>query len=198
LGVYLADLNYCIIYKEPEYIKKYFNVTRELSLSMGVEKNVLDYLASRYEKNIQHNDSVKKYFTQLYSKSTTTLKATDREVQAGITIAGYQIESLYQLLTIIQGMEGKEISTQAPLLNVLLQQQNGVTSVLNFLKYAGDEKNPNTFFIISSYRDLQRSFEEMNASQIKDATGSDILNEKRIVDLLSKVSLIREQITAYD
>lgn len=202
LGVYLADLNYCIIHQQRDLVKKYFNVTFNLSQSMGVEKNTIQYLANRYENNINQNDSTRAYFNQVYSQATTSLKDTDREVLIGITIAGYQIENFYQLLSSLENVQSasgeKANSDLAPLLKTIVNHRHHISSILNFVKIAGNKNNPDYFFFLSSYRNLLISLDALNADEATDDTLIQSLDSTKINDLLSEVKLIRERIISFE
>src|SRR5688572_23810431 len=52
LGIYLADLNYSVAYKQSANTKDLFTASQELSQAIGIQQSVLTFLAKRYNDNI--------------------------------------------------------------------------------------------------------------------------------------------------
>jgi hypothetical protein len=102
LGVYLADLNYSVAYKQSANTKELFTAANELSKYVGLEQGILDFLMKRYNDNIAQNDSVKAVVNELFEKSTANLQGTAREKLVGIAMAGYQIENLHLALGVLE------------------------------------------------------------------------------------------------
>ncbi len=162
LGIYIADLNYCILLKQREEIKKYFQATYELSKVIKIDQSILTFLMIRYEKNIEQNDSVKAVVNHLFSQSTAGLKGTDRERLAGIAMAGYQIENLHLALTILKSfpevVSEEQVKTQHQLMQFILEQRGKFEIVYNFVRVNSDptdpDKNPNYPFFDNALREL--------------------------------------------
>src|SRR5882672_11380115 len=65
LGIYLSDLNYCVAYQQKEATRNYFKASLELAKTLGAKKEMLDFITTRFEQNIEKNDSVKNYLAKL-------------------------------------------------------------------------------------------------------------------------------------
>ncbi len=162
LGIYVADLNYCILFKKSEEAKKYFEAVYELSKIIRVEKSTLEFLINRYEANIAQNDSLKLMVGQLLGQSTAGLQGTDRERLAGIAMAGYQIESLHLVLSTLNSLPDtltdQQTQTQELLLNFILDQRGKFEVVYNFVRANSDpldpDRNPNYPFFDNALREL--------------------------------------------
>lgn len=162
LGIYISDLNYCILFKEKEEIKKYFHAAFELSKAIEVEQSLLEFIKARYEKNIEQNDSVKAVVNQLFSQSTAGLKGTERERLAGIAMAGYQIENLHLVLATLASLPDvlteEQAQTQKQLLQYILEQRGKFEVIYNFVRVNSDptdpDKNPNYPFFDNALREL--------------------------------------------
>ncbi len=167
LGIYLADLNYCILFKKSEEAKKYFEAVYELSKIIRVEKSTLEFLINRYEANIAQNDSLKLMVGQLLAQSTVGLQGTDRERLAGIAMAGYQIENLHLVVSTLNSfpdtLTAQQTQTQELLLNFILEQRGKFEVVYNFLRTNGDpldpDRNPNYPFFDNALRELIRVYQ---------------------------------------
>lgn len=68
LGVYLSDLNYCLVYGQSNPARKLFSSAIELSKDLGVDKNALQFLMTRYDENKSQNDSLMNVVKQLFEK----------------------------------------------------------------------------------------------------------------------------------
>ncbi len=162
LGIYMADLNYCILLKQRIAAKKYFGAAYELSKSIRIEKGILDFLMKRYETNIDQSDSVKDVVNQLFSQATSGLQGTDRERLAGVAMAGYQIENLHLALTILasfpETLTVRQIQSQKLLLEYMIDQRGRFEVIYNFIRANSDpldpNQNPNYPFFDNALREL--------------------------------------------
>jgi hypothetical protein len=190
LGIYVADLNYCILFKQPDETKKYFQAAYELSKVMGIEKRTLEFFMSRYEANIERNDSVKKIMDQLFSQSTSALQGSDFERLAGIVMAGYQIESLHLALSALESfpetLTDQQRQSQKTLLANIIDQRGKSEVTYNFLRANSDpldpKQNPNYPFFDNALREL--------ISVYRNVTGEN----PQVKELKEKVDAIRMKI----
>lgn len=162
LGVYISDLNYCILFKQPAQTKKYFKAAYELSKAIQIEKGILEFLMKRYETNIEQSDSVKLVVNQLFSQSTVGLQGTDRERLAGIAMAGSQIENIHLALTTLESfpeaLTEQQTQSQKLLLNYVIDQRGKFEVIYNFIRANSDpldpNQNPNYPFFDNALREL--------------------------------------------
>lgn len=190
LGIYLADLNYCVLFKQPVETKKYFDAAYELSKVMRIEKNILEFLMSRYQKNIEQNDSVKAVVNQLFTQSTAGLQGSDREQLAGFAMAGYQIENLYLIVSTIESLppeltEEQRVA-QKELWHFIFEYRGKFEVIYNFMRIHSDpldpNKNPDYPFFDNALRELIGVFKNMS------------IEDPKISDLHEKVNALRTNI----
>lgn len=192
LGIYMADLNYCVLFKKSIEAKRYFEAVYELSKVIQVEKGTLEFLINRYEANITQNDSVKLIVGQLLAQSTVGLQGTDRERLAGIAMAAYQLENLYLALSTLNSFPEnptpEQIQTQNSLKNFVLDQRGNFEIIYNFIRVNIDpldpDRNPNYPFFDHALRELISVFQ-----------GMDKVNPK-LKELSEKVNVIRYKIVS--
>ncbi len=98
MGIYIADLNYNLIFGATQRNEEYFTAAHELSKAIGIEQGILQFLKQRYDNNLAQNDSIKKVVTELLQNSTISLRDTERERLAGIVIASH-IDGLHHVLS---------------------------------------------------------------------------------------------------
>lgn len=190
LGIYLSDLNYCILFKQSSETKKYFQAAYELSKAIQIEKGMLEFLMKRYEINMERNDSVKQIVNQLFNQSTLGLQGKDRERLAGIAMAGYQIENLHLALSTLASFPetrtDQQIQSQKLLYSFIIDQRGKFEVVYNFVRANSDpldpNQNPNYPFFDNALRELIGVYQNIN------------INDPNVEDLNEKVTVIRNKI----
>jgi len=203
LGVYLSDLNYCIAYQQRDIAKNYFKSSLELAKTMGAKKEMLDFISSRYEKNIEQNDSLKSYLQKLDEGAISFLKDSDRERLAGITLAAYYIENLHTALGIIETYPKDILPTDArtvilvPAFQLVLSQKENVRTIYNYLKATAKEDNPDYFYYKTAFEDLIATYDKLNVEEkIKNNQVNELLTDSVIKELSEKVNKIRDKVVS--
>jgi len=190
LGVYIADMNYCILFRQSAYTKKYFNAAWELGKVIRIEKGILEFLMKRYQTNMEQNDSVKSVVNQLFEQSTLGLQGTDRERLAGIAMAGYQIENLHLVLSTLESfpevLTDQQIQSQNVLREYIFEQRGKFEVVYNFVRANSDpldpNRNPNYPFFDNALRELIVVYRSVT------------VNDSKLRELREKVNVIRNKI----
>jgi hypothetical protein len=202
VGIYMADLYYCILSNENKVSENYFKAVVELSKVLGVEKNQVDDLLVRYNKNLENHDSIKSIATQLLKHSTLDL-GTEQERLAGIVMSTYQIENLYLALSILlaypENPSPAELQTQQVLQTQILAQRRGIEIIYNFLRSVSDpldpQQNPNYPFYDNALRELIGIYQSLNTEKQQETTTVISSNTKlMLIDLKDKVTEIRSKI----
>jgi hypothetical protein len=205
LGIYLADLNYSVAYKQSANTKELFTAAQGLSKAIGIEQSVLTFLSERYDKNIAQNDSVETIINELFKKSTTDLKGTDRENLVGIAMAAYQIENLHLALGIIETYPKDMLPTDArtqiliPVYRMVLEQQQNIENIHSFLKAAAAEMNmeesPNYVYYTTALEELIGVYKKLDvADKIAANQGLELMKDSVVQELGSKINAIRDKI----
>jgi hypothetical protein len=207
LGVYLADLNYSVAYKQSANTKELFASAHELSKYIGLEQGILDFLMKRYTDNIAQNDSVKAVVNELFEKSTANLQGTNREKLVGIAMAGYQIENLHLALGVLESypkdMLPEDARTQIliPVFRLVLGQQQNIETTYAFLKTVGDplnpEANPNYAYYATAYEELIAVYKKLNVNEkIANNKGLELMKDEVVQELSAKVNAIRNKVVS--
>ena len=202
LGIYLSDLNYCILFEKSTITKEYFLASQELSKAIGIEKRILEFLMKRYTESLDKNDSVRAVVNQLFEKSTRDLQGTDREKLAGIAMAAYQIENLYLALAVLKSSSAHpdaDPQTSALLSNYIVEQQTNLEIIYNFIRTFSDpldpDKNPNYPFYDNALRDLIGVYQKIrNQAPPENGKGTNEINEVLLIELHDKVNALRSKI----
>jgi len=207
LGVYLADLNYSIAYKESDHVKAIFPAAHALSKSVGIEQGILDFLMKRYNDNLAKNDSVKTVVDELYKSATKDVEGSSREKSVGIAMSTYQIENLHLALGLIKSYPKDMLPTDArtqilvPVFRFVLDQKNNVEIIYGFLKSISDpsnpEQNPNYPYYAQAFEELIAVYKKLNVDEmISNNKGIELMNDAVVAELSSKVDAIRSKIVS--
>jgi len=204
LGIYLSDLNYCIAYQQKDAIKSYFKASLELAKTLGAKKEMLDFITTRYEKNIDQNDSVKSYLAKLDEGAVSFLKDTDRERMAGFTLSAYYIENLHIALGIIETYPKDILPSDArtvilvPAFQLVLSQKESVKTIYNYLKATAKEDNPNYMYYKNALEELIATYDKLNVEEkIKNNQVNELLTDEVIKELSEKVNKIRDKAISF-
>ncbi|MGZ3866845.1 MAG: hypothetical protein ACXVC6_11885 [Bacteroidia bacterium] len=96
LGVYSADLSYCVINKQKEESKKYFKVCKELASELGLGQAFdMNQMAKRLESNLDREDSLLNLLSEVQMNSDNLLEESGRTFVSVISFAGAWVESMY-------------------------------------------------------------------------------------------------------
>jgi hypothetical protein len=207
LGVYLADLNYSIAYKQSANTKELFTAAYDLSKYIGLEQSTLEYLMKRYQENIAQHDSVKAVVDDLFEKSTAGFQGTEREKLVGIAMASYQIENLHIAVGIIESYpkdmlpDDARIQILVPVFRLVLSQQQNIETIYAFLKAVSDplnpEANPNHAYYATAFEDLIATYKKLNVSEkISNNQGIELMNDEVVKELNTKINAIRNKIVS--
>ncbi len=207
MGVYLSDLNYCILFQKTEMTQEYFLAIQELSNVIGIQKSTLQFLMKRYTENRSQNDSLKAVMNQVFKKSTDDLLSTNHEKLAGLAMVTYQIENLHLALATLEAYSKKPTEEQTQpmllLLNRIVEQRENMVTIYNFFETFSDpldpNKNPNYPFYNNAMRELigiyQKLIVKENPEQ-KDIV--EIMNDSAMKTLIEQVNAIRTKIIAFE
>lgn len=204
LGIYLADLNYAVAFQAREDSRSSFEAAHALSNAIGIEKSILDYLKTRYDENLEQNDSVKAVVEDMFGRATNNLKDTDRERLVGIAMAGYNIENLHLALGIIESFpkdvlpEDARINILVPVFQMVLNQQANIEVTYDYLKSITDpedpDQNPNYPYYANAFEELLAVYNRLDVSdKIANNQGSELLSDEVVAELSEKVDAIRSK-----
>lgn len=201
LGIYLADLNYSVAFKQSANTKDLFTAAHGLSKAIGVEQGVLDFMMKRYSDNLAQNDSVKAVVDQLFAKSTAGLQGTEREKLIGIAMSAYQIENLHLALGTIETYPKDMLPTDVriqiliPVFRMVLEQRQNVETINGFLKSIADLNSPNYNYYSVAFAELIAVYEKLNVEEkIANNQGAELMNDAVVKELHEKVKAIRNQV----
>jgi hypothetical protein len=124
LGVYLADLAYCVSFKQTNSAIKYLNVIDEMGKKLNVFPSNIEDVKSRFAENIGNIDSLKALYSEVYELVMDHIFATSRYNHYTLVSAGTFVESVYL------AVNSTQLATHSSGFNRRLGDQNRVAQTL--------------------------------------------------------------------
>lgn len=202
LGIYFFDLGYSVAYKERDYIDKYYDACHNLSIELGIEKRFMELIMGRFEENIEQNDSLKAYFQDAYKKASSSMGGTEEEnaYYRTIFLAGFYIEGLHNMLEIIESYpkdilpDDQRFIILMPLAKSVLNQEKNIKTLAEMLEIDYTDSDDDEYYA-TAFRSLINTYEKLNVEdKIANNQGAELLNDEVMIELMSKVDMIRSEI----
>lgn len=209
MGIYLADLNYCVAYQKAGDNKQLFTVANELAKSVGIDQTVLNFLSQRYENNLQQNDSARAVLNDLLTSAAKSLQGTEREKFLGIAMSAYQVENLYLALGVIQAYpkdmlpDDVRLQILIPVFRMVLNQRTNLETIYAFVSSIPGvdnlDKYPNYPYYSTALQELIGVYQNLDIeAKIANNRGIELMNDAVVNELSEKVNVIRNRIVSVE
>jgi len=137
MGVYSADLSYCILNKQTDDAVKYLNIVKGLSDKLGFgsvfESNAF---LTRFQSNMNSTDSLASLIAELQMETDTYLENNKEKYIGVIAFAGAWVESMNTGNAVYEKQKSTGVSSRiSEQMNIL----EGLVKLLN--KYQASDKN---------------------------------------------------------
>ncbi|NNM94342.1 MAG: hypothetical protein HKL88_02625 [Bacteroidia bacterium] len=133
MGIYAADLTYCVLNRQNEDAMSYLKTLRSLADKLGFGSVFeINNMAKRFEQNLNTEDSLTDITSDLQMETDTYLGANNEKYIGAISFAGAWIESMY-IGSKVYGAKTNDrisdrISEQMTILNNLIKSLNSYSS----------------------------------------------------------------------
>jgi hypothetical protein len=202
LGVYFFDLGYCVAYGERQHVDKYYDVCHNMAIEIGAEKQFMAIVMTRFKENIEQNDSIKAYFREAYNKATNVSGSSEEEnaYYRTIFLAGFYIEGLFNMLETIESYpkdilpDDQRFVILMPLAKSVLAQEKNLKNLAEMLEIDYTDNDDDEYYA-TAFRDLISTYQKLDVDEaIAQNKGQELLNDEVMIELMSKVDVIRSQI----
>lgn len=189
LGVYSADLSYCVLNKQNQEAQNYMKLCRQLAENLGMG-SVFEQsnLSKRFEKNLNNEDSLAYIIAELQMVTDMYLDENEQPQITAIVFSGAWIESMYLGSRIYERNKDKSMNTK------LTEQMSILGSIVNALK-AVQKKDPSIDGLIAdvqSIKDIYDNLPSVKANPIKEDEDKDIiLTDDEVLQLTKRISELR-------
>ena len=172
LGVYSADLSYCILNKQREESRTYFKACKELASELGLAKP-FEGVAKRLEKNLDNQDSLAMILVAIQMETDEILSSTDAEYISVISFTGAWIESMH-IGTKVHAKEG-----HIRIADKLVEQMGIADNIVKALR-ANRNKNPEIDGLIKHMESLNELYNSFEAVKAIKATDPDVIDPTKV------------------
>jgi hypothetical protein len=190
MGVYGADLSYCVLNKQSQEALNYLKLLRSLADKLGFgsvfESN---NMAKRFQDNLNSEDSLSGLIADLQMNADTYLTTNKEKYISSVTFAGAWVESMYI---------GSKVYDQKKNANVSQRISEQMNILDNLLKSLNNHKGQDTHIadLISSLKGIQDTY--MGYDEVK-GMGKDTdqfpkLTDAHISELSKALQQLRDKI----
>jgi hypothetical protein len=197
MGVYVADLEYNLIYNQLDDAKLSASGISVLGAGLGIETHLDDALKKSFDESLTEEQRVLMIDEGL-KNSRLDLRSNSDKNSALLIVTGYYIEQLYQLLQIInnfpEDVENREIMV-AKLYEVV---KNNDESLGNLIKEISNVSSWSPAYkgFLSDLERLQLAIEGMKSSnELEGLSAKEIINDPNLIDVRRKVLKLRNFVT---
>lgn len=155
MGVYSADMAYCVTNKQTNEAQKYLKTVRDLGtqINLGSVFSESD-LYDRFNKNLDNDDSLGKIVIDIQYKTDKQFDLNQQSHMTGVIFAGAWVESMY-IGSQVYRKDGNENVVAA-----LLEQMAVCESILKELN-AYKDADPGMAGLIANMQKIQNSIDSM-------------------------------------
>jgi len=185
LGVYSADLSYCILNKQNQDSKNYFKASRTLSSEIGLSKAFeANNVAQRMEKNMAREDSISRILGEIQMQTDNLLEENKQNHISVISFTGAWIESMYI------GIQVQMKERNANIAEKLVEQMSIAENIIKALK-ANAAKEPEINALVDQMNSLNDIYNNFKSIKEIKATDPDVIDP-------SKVSISTEELLNFN
>ncbi len=179
LGVYSADLGYCILNKQTDESMKYFKACKELGSELGVGKP-FESVAKRMERNMDTPDSMALILIAIQMETDNILGSNNQEHLSVITFTGAWIESMYIGFQVHSKEGHKNMSTK------LVEQMGIAENIIKALK-ANRSKDKHIDDLIAKMNSLDNIYNNFKSVKDIKATDPDVIDPAKLEVTLNEL-----------
>lgn len=190
LGVYSADLSYCVLNKQNQEAMNYMKLCRTMADNLGMG-SVFEQgnLMKRFEKNLGNEDSLTSIIGELQMVTDEYLDGNQQQHITSIVFAGAWIESMYV------GSKSYEKGKDQSLNNKLAEQMNILGTIINALKEQ-EQKDASISGFIADLQSIKDIYDKLpsvvnNPTAVEDTEKELSLTEDEVSSLTKKIEEVR-------
>jgi hypothetical protein len=200
LGVYGADLGYCLIYNQSQKAFKLLANCKKLGTELGISPALYSDLMKRFEGNMENRDSLLIFVSELNRLSDQYLKENENEDISAMILYGGWVESLYFVSQLTQSLENPSLRGRVG------EQKNTLQNLIGLI----DQENSTGQFddILADLADLEKSFDKVETSYtwvepetkpdqqltVVKSQSSVKMDDELLSEIIDKVTALRQKI----
>ena len=192
LGVYGTDLAYISIFEQSQEVLNYFSAIKTLADELGVSEVINDENIQRFERNIENQDSLIVFISEIFYSIDETLNENDRGYVSAEVVTGGWIEAMHIMTVNSKKMTGENLEG---IKNVIADQRHSLDNIIELIKIYDNEENLGDLLVKLEKLNLlfdELDVQEENTTVSKDENGKVIIGGEDKIEfsdeLLDKIS----------
>ena len=162
----------------------------------------MEVMMTRFDENIEQNDSLKAYFRDSYRKASNSVGDTEgeRSYYRSLFLAGFYIEGLYNMLEVIESYpndilpDGQRFLILMPLAKSVLAQKDNIKTLADMLEIDYTDADDDAYYA-TAFRNLINTYEKLDVDdKIANNQGAELLNDAVMIELMAEVDAIRSEV----
>ncbi len=153
LGIYAVDLSYIRAYDQMEKSRAYFDAMRKICGELGIPDDFVLKMSDRFDKNINHKDSLMKLATEIYKTTDTYLRRNERSSASSLMILGGWTEAMY-----LSSKISAEVPSNTELITKIADQKSSLVDLIAMLKENKNDKDISDY--LAALEALKTSFDK--------------------------------------
>lgn len=168
LGVYGTDLAYISIFEQSQEVLNYFSAIKTLADELGVSEVINDENIQRFERNIENQDSLIVFISEIFYSIDETLNENDRGYVSAEVVTGGWIEAMHIMTTNSQKMKGEN---KIAIKGIIADQRHSLDNIIELIKIYDNEDNLGDLLI--KLEKLNTLFEELGIQKENTTVSKD-------------------------
>lgn len=189
LGIYSADLSYCILNEQSQQAGQYLNTVRSLAKKVGMAGVFeSEKMFEKFEQNLGNRDSAMKIMTRIQQNIDTYLNENDQADKSMTIFTGAWVEGMYIGVKAIENNDNQTLTTR------LIEQLTLLEDVLDKLNdQSGHSESMKN--VITQLEDLDSKFQDFvkEKRQQMDSESGVSVEYKEMKSLAEQIKKIRNQ-----
>ena len=157
LGVYGTDLAYISIFEQSQEVLNYFSAIKTLADELGVSDVINDENIQRFERNIEVQDSLIVFISEVFYSIDEELNENDRGYVSAEVVSGGWIEAMHIMTNNSDKMTGEN---KVAIKRIIADQRLSLENIIELIKIYDNEDNLGDLFI--KLEKLSLLFDELN------------------------------------
>jgi len=138
LGVYGTDLAYISIFEQTQEVLNYFSAIKTLADELGVSNVINDKNIQRFERNIENQDSLIVFISEIFYSIDETLNEDERGYVSAIVVVGGWLEAMNIMTQNGMIMTG---SNRDGIKKIIADQRHSLENIIELIKIYDNDDN---------------------------------------------------------
>jgi len=178
LGVYSADLSFCLLYKQNQDVNIYMKNVSELTSALSIDGDFIQSAVKRINANTDNLDSLKEVISEVSINSKLFLSENKMNSTIAMMAAGNLVEAMYVVTNIAEKTKNKEI------ISLVADQKYSINNLIKELEKFQSDKGIADLLI--DIKDVSGVYETLTQAPVTAANQS---KDKGVVSIGDNTSL---------